>query len=90
MTEILVTGDIEVISVDADNNGIFIRSAESLFFITSNYEKDLILSSQSRELHKVITVASKDRYSLEAATSNGKTKNLDVYLSYGIYTFNLW
>ena len=73
--------------------------------ITSNYEKDLILSSQSRELHKVIsqlkgydhvvdfsvlTVASKDRYSLEAATSNGKTKNLDVYLSYGIYTFNLW
>ena len=37
MTEILVTGAIEVISVDADNNGIFIRSAESLFFITSNY-----------------------------------------------------
>lgn len=53
LTEIRVTGKIKA-NVDLDNNAIFIRSEESLFYIPSDHRKELCLDSPSCELRKIL------------------------------------
>lgn len=53
LTEIHARGKIKT-SVDPDNNAIFIRSAESLFYIPSDHRKELCLDSPNRELRKIL------------------------------------
>lgn len=54
LTEIHVTGKIMTLAVDLDNNAIFIRSEESLFYIPADYRKELCLDSPTPELRKIL------------------------------------
>lgn len=89
LTEIHARGIIKT-SVDPDNNAIFIRSAESLFYIPSDHRKELCLDSPNCELRKILrqlkgydhvygSEYSNCHYALYIANDEYKEKTFRVY-----------